>query len=137
MPTKSSACRLLTAILLGGLFVAGGCMTGRLPEGSAAYLHVTANGMITFWGEPVALSRVAEVLQKAGATHETLVKIIPQGEVSERLIRSLAGSLGRNGFRRVAILEPRKAVTVVAGKTQAEVPADAVTGTDSETTAAP
>ena len=99
----------------------GACLSSRLPKGSAAYVHVAGNGVVTFWGEPVALDELAAKLKKAGATRDTVIKLIPQGDVPDRLMRSIAGNIGRNGLTTVVIMEPRKAVVIANGTTVSEV----------------
>ena len=123
MPSRTEAGLGLLGCLLAGL-LASSCMTGRLSGGSSAYVYVAANGVITFWGEPVGLEELPRRLKQAGATRETPIKIVPQGDVSERLLRSIAGNIGRKGLPRVLILEPRKAVLIVEGQTVEEVPAN-------------
>lgn len=108
----------------------GACISTQLSRGSSAYVHVAANGAVTLWGEPVELDNVGKTLKKIGATRETPVKIIPHGDVSDRLLRSVAGSVARQGFARVLIIEPRKQVAIVDGITVTEV----VTNEHSEAT---
>jgi hypothetical protein len=62
----------------------------------------------------------------AGATRTTPIKIVPQGEVSLRVLRSIAGNIGRQGMPRVLIQEPRKAVTIIDGQTTEEELPDAL-----------
>ena len=123
MPSRTVAGPGLLGCLLAGL-LASSCMTGRLSGGSSAYVYVAANGVITFWGEPVGLEELPRRLKQAGATRETPIKIVPQGDVSGRLLRSIAGNIGRKGLPRVLILEPRKAVSIMEGQTVEEVPAN-------------
>ena len=75
---------LLAAAMLGGL-LATGCMLGRIQPGSAAYVHVAANGVVTFWGAPVDLDKLPKRLKDAGVASNTLIKIVPHGEVSNRI----------------------------------------------------
>lgn len=114
---------LLGAMLCCGL-LANGCMTGRLQKESPAYVHVAANGVVTFWGSPVDLDKLAKRLKDAGVKPDTLIKIVAHGDVSTRMLHSVAGNLGRNGLPRVVIMEPRKAVTIVDGQTVEEVVTD-------------
>lgn len=114
---------LLAAAVLGGL-MATGCMLGRIQPGSAAYVHVAANGVVTFWGAPVDLDKLPKRLKDAGVASNTLIKIVPHGEVSNRILHGLAANLARNGLPKVVIVEPRKAVTIVDGQTVEEVAAD-------------
>ncbi len=123
MRKKTSACLALLGCLSSGLLLAA-CMTNSLSRNETAFVYVAANGVITFQGRPVILNELPQTLKKAGATRATPVKIVPQGEVSERVLRSIAGIVGREGLPRVVIMEPRKAVTIVDGQTLEEVPAD-------------
>jgi len=96
---------------------AAGCLTPRLRQNDAAYVYVAGNGIVTFWGEVVPLAELPERLKSAGATPQTTVKIVPQGDVSERLLKSIAGGLGRQGLRRVLIVSGEKhPAAIVAGK---------------------
>jgi hypothetical protein len=101
------------------------CRTSRLSDHETAFVYVAANGVITFQGRPVILNELPQTLKKAGATRTTPIKIVPQGEVSQRVLRSIAGSIGRQGMPRVLIMEPRKAVTIIDGQTVEEVLPDA------------
>lgn len=113
---------LLGALCIGLLSVS--CLANRQSRNETAFVYVAGNGVITFKGRPVILNDLPQTLKKAGATRETPIKIVPQGAVSERVLRSIAGIVGRQGLRRVVIMEPRKAVTIVDGQTVEEVPAD-------------
>ncbi len=109
--------RSLLSVAILSLLLALGCVTARIPKEGAAYIHVAANGVTTFMGEPLGVDHLAKQLKRAGATQDTLIKLIPQGEVPELILHSIAGALGRGGLPRVVIVEPRKAVTIVDGQT--------------------
>jgi biopolymer transport protein ExbD len=102
------------------------CRTSRLSDHETAFVYVAANGVITFQGRPVILSELPQTLKMAGATRTTPIKIVPQGEVSLRVLRSIAGNIGRQGMPRVLIQEPRKAVTIIDGQTTEEELPDAL-----------
>ncbi len=123
MRNHSSLSGALIGCVLTGL-LATACISEGLPRGASAYVHVAANGVVTFHGEPVGLDQLVDKLMRAGARHSTLIKIVPQGDVSDLLLRSIAGKIGRNGLPRVMIMAPRKAVTIVAGQTVTEVLSD-------------
>lgn len=123
MRNHSSLSGALIGCVLAG-FLATACISERLPRGASAYVHVAANGVVTFQGEPVGIDKLVDKLTRAGARHSTLIKIVPQGDVSDLLLRSIAGQIGRNGLPRVMIMAPRKAVTIVAGQTVTEVLSD-------------
>ncbi|MGI6099901.1 MAG: hypothetical protein GX174_07555 [Lentisphaerae bacterium] len=118
----TNAC-LVLLVCLSMVVLGTSCRTTRLAPNESAYVYVAANGVVTFKGHPVILNELPRVLKAAGATRTTPVKIIPQGEVSTRLLYGIAGIIGRQGLTRVAIMEPRKAVTIADGKTvEAELP---------------
>jgi hypothetical protein len=123
MRTHSSLCAALIGCMFAGLLTTG-CISEQLPRGASAYVHVAANGVATFQGEPVGIDKLVDKLMRAGARNSTVIKIVPQGEVSDLLLRSIAGQIGRNGLPRVMIMAPRKAVTIVAGQTVTEVLSD-------------
>jgi biopolymer transport protein ExbD len=120
MHKNSSASWIPVGCML-ALLLATSCMTSRLSRGETAFVYVAANGVITFSGQPVALDELPRKLKMAGATRATPIKIVPQGEVSARLLRSIAGNIGRKGLPHVVIMEPRKAVTIVGGRIMDEV----------------
>lgn len=103
------------------LCLAMACSSTRLRPGETAYVMVAGNGVTTFRGEIVTLTDLPLRLKEAGATPRTPIKIVAQGEISERLLKSIAGGLGRHGLRRVMIVGPREAAAVVGGE---EVQAD-------------
>lgn len=124
MRKKTSACLVLLVCLFMGLPCLS-CRTSRLSAHETAFVYVAANGVITFQGQPVLLNELTRTLKMAGATRTTPVKIVPQGEVSPRVLRSIAGIIGRQGIPRVLIMEPRKAVTIIDGQTVEEELPDA------------
>jgi hypothetical protein len=103
--------------LVCALAAAAGCLGPRLPAGQPAFVYIAANGVVSFAGEPILLADLPKRLRRAGADGQTSVQLIAQGAVSDRILKSIASSLSRDGFRRVMILNNEKRASAqVAGK---------------------
>lgn len=86
----------------------------RIEPGASVYLYVAPNGSITLWGEQYHhIDEVPEQLKQCGATPETRINIIEQGEIPRQYLEGLAAELGNAGFPNCTIRMRRKATTSV------------------------
>lgn len=92
---------LATALLMG-------CATTKIPKGRPAYVYVAENGIVSFRGDTFKAIELPERLIKAGATPETPINIIAQGEVPRAHLTELAMACGRVGLPNCIIREKLK-----------------------------
>ncbi len=107
--------RLLSVLplLLVALMLLPACVSTGVRPGDNAYVYVAENGILTFHGEVVTPYDLPKELKRAGVTPQNPIRIVSQGEVPERMLMSIAGGLGRNGFRRVLIIGGEKHAAVI------------------------
>lgn len=97
------------------LALALGCMGPRIQPGQPAFVHVAPNGIVSFLGKPTTLHDLPVRLKKAGVKPDTVVKIVPEGDVSMLILKSIANGIGRHGMRRVVIVSDEKETSVMVG----------------------
>ncbi|MGI6494566.1 MAG: ExbD/TolR family protein [Kiritimatiellia bacterium] len=95
--------------LLALCFAATGCLGTRLRPGEVLYVYVSSNGRITLEGEPVVMNDLPARLKKAGATPDTPIVFKTQGEISDRMMRSLVEAVQSQGYSRAVFESPRHA----------------------------
>lgn len=98
-------CAATAAALLA--LLAAGCAS-RIPAGRPAYVYVADNAVVTFRGETLKAKELPERLKKAGATPQTQIFLIAQGDVPSAYLSELAMLCGRAGLPDCAIRERMK-----------------------------
>lgn len=93
--------------------LAAGCAS-RLPADQPVYVYVADNSVVTFRGEPLKAGDLPERLLKAGATPQTHIYIVAQGDVPSAFLTQLAVDCGRAGLPDCTIRE-RKRITIEKG----------------------
>lgn len=89
----------------------------KIDPGAGVYLYVAPNGTITLWGEQyLHVDEIPEQLKERGATPETRINIIEQGEIPRQYLENLAAEIGNGGFPNCTIRMRRKATTSVQVK---------------------
>lgn len=93
----ASACALLAC----------GCAS-RIGPNDTPRVYVAENNVVTYWGESYTdHDQIAKQLIRDGATPSTRIEIVPQGEVPDAYLSSIANALGRQGLPKVLIREKR------------------------------
>ena len=100
------------AVAVCGL-VMSGCVTTTMPANRKVFLYVTEHHVVYNGETFTELDKVPDRLLRAGARPENEIILVPQGNVQDIYLKSIAGVCGRRGLPNVVIRERPRATAVV------------------------
>lgn len=97
----------LKYLLIPFVLLFSGCAT-RLEPGRPLYVYVAENGIVTLRGESLPSGDLPKRMLRMGATPQTRIQLVVQGDVPRSHLNSIVSSCGAAGLPNCSIKEPQR-----------------------------